>query len=855
MELVERQTLVDALERFAAEARAGQGRTVLLGGEAGVGKTTLVRWFLAGASPARRVLWGSCEPLVTPEPLAAFRDAHALRAMPAGKGRRLALLEGLMDELGSDPPTVMVLEDIHWADDATLDALRYLGRRVHATTGLLVATFREEDAPASPALRAVLGDLATAPGTRRLAVPPLTAAGVAQLAANAAIEPGRLHAVTGGNPFFVTEVLAAPGWTVPATVSDAVLARIARLDPEAGSLLEVISVSPGGLEPSIALATSGVSPEAADACVERGVLVVSDGRLAFRHELARLAVEAAVPATRERRLHAALLEQLEASIPLDPARTTHHAARAGDGAAVLRHAPVAAREAAVRGAHRAAADHLARAVVSAESIDRERMPGLLAALADERQLFDEPRSVLELRRRSLAAHRRAGDRLGEAHELLELARLNDALGEDASVPPLVRQATEILEGLPPSPELARAYAMRAYGTYMELRFGDALDQADSALALARRTGGRVAAQTALRVRGSILNLQGAGVEGMASYDELREMAEAAGDQEALMTAAMDAGADLVVVRRNVAAERWLQEAVDLGRAADLDRRVAAAEALQADAAFQLGRWDEAEAILRPLAEAAPDGDDLDTLVTRARIGVRRGTPGADGELERAWAMVASAPAAKQLDVAAGRAEAAWLAGRPAAVPDIVGTLYRDARAAGMAWPAGELALCLWRAGALSAPPSDVAPPFALQIAGDWRGAAEAWETIGCQYELAQALADGDEPAMRRALDILIRLRAEPAADRVRARMRRAGVSAVPGRPRASTRAAPAQLTLRQSEILGLLISGLSDREIAERLFITEKTAGHHVSAILAKLGVRSRLGAAAAGRKMGIVEP
>ena len=174
--------------------------------------------------------------------------------------------------------------------------------------------------------------------------------------------------------------------------------------------------------------------------------------------------------------------------------------------------------------------------------------------------------------------------------------------------------------------------------------------------------------------------------------------------------------------------------------------------------------------------------------------------------------------------------------------------YEQACAAGLRWAIGELGSWLVRAQALDRLPDDAAPPYRLP----WREAAEAWQRIGCPYEQAEALADGDEAAMRESLAILTRLGAEPAADRVREKMRRAGVKRVPARPRASTRAAPAQLTRRQLEVLVLLERGLSNAEIAQSLFISEKTAIHHVTAILRKLGVGTRGEAAAAARKMGI---
>jgi DNA-binding CsgD family transcriptional regulator len=299
----------------------------------------------------------------------------------------------------------------------------------------------------------------------------------------------------------------------------------------------------------------------------------------------------------------------------------------------------------------------------------------------------------------------------------------------------------------------------------------------------------------------------------------------------------------------------LEEAVAFGRGIDLDYYVGGAEISLGEIHFRLGHWAEADRlVVRVLQEhqrypSARAG----ALAIRGRIQARCGLPEAVPTLDEAWAIAERSDPWARRDIAAGRAEAAWSNGRSSEIRSLVGDLYESAHAAGLQWPAGELAFWLWRAGALPEPPSDVAEPYALHMAGDWRSAAAAWEQIGCPYEQAEALAEGDEPAMRRALGIFSRLGAEPAADRLRERMRRAGVTHVPARPRRSTSTAPAQLTRRQIEILELVERGLSNGEIAARLFITEKTAGHHVSAILAKLGARSRTEAASTARKMGIV--
>jgi DNA-binding CsgD family transcriptional regulator/tetratricopeptide (TPR) repeat protein len=853
MDLVERGALLASLRAIVDDARAGAGSVVLLGGEAGVGKTSLVRALTDAEGSRVRVLWGACEPLVTPEPLGPFHDMAPLAAIIASRPDRVGLLKAMLDELRTTPSTLIVVDDAHWADEASLDALRFLGRRVHETPGVLLVTYRDEEAPATSLLRSVLGDLATAPSHRRLVVPPLSADAVAELAADAPVDPGRLHAATGGNAFFVTEVLAAPGWTVPPTVTDAVIARVSRFDATARNVLEVVSLSPGGLEPSIAIELSGGDMDALDTCLDQGMLLAGPGRVTFRHELARLAVEGQVPAGRRRRLHRALLEQLEGRRDGEASRLAHHADGAGDAEAVLRYVPIAAQEASRRGAHRAAADHYTRAVAAAESTRDERLADLVSALADERIVYDDPSDVLVLRERALELRRRAGDRRAEARELIELGRLANRLGDSPEGDRRLADAVAILESLPPGPELALAYASMAYGADMNGAFEETLRLATRAIELAEAGAEAMATTLALRCRAEALIFLGQVDEGLEAYDEGRRVALAADDQDGAMACILEPAIDLMTLRRYDEARPRIEEAIEFGRSADLDVRVSVAESSLADLQFQAGRWVEAERMTRRLlAEHA--GKPLSVLGDRtllARIQVRRGEAAGTATLDELWTLAQRYEFPYLWDITAGRAEAAWLAGRSGDIPEIVGDVYKRLNR-GLQWDAGHLAQWLWRAGALKEPPADVAEPYRLLMAGEWRAAADAWERIGCPYERADALAEGDEAAMREALTIFSRLGAAPAADRLRSRMRRLGIRNVPARPHRSTRAAPAQLTARQLEILKLLEAGLTNAEIGGRLFISERTADHHVSAILAKLGARSRTEAASTARKMGI---
>jgi DNA-binding CsgD family transcriptional regulator len=204
-------------------------------------------------------------------------------------------------------------------------------------------------------------------------------------------------------------------------------------------------------------------------------------------------------------------------------------------------------------------------------------------------------------------------------------------------------------------------------------------------------------------------------------------------------------------------------------------------------------------------------------------------------------------------VAIASAEAAWLEGRTEGVREATDGALELACARKAPWFAGELAYWRRRAGIEEDAPAVTAEPYALELAGDWRAAAEAWAELGCAYEQALALADADDDdTVRDAMERLQRLGARAAAAIVARRLRERGAQGLPRGPRASTQAHVANLTSREVEVLELVASGLRNAEIAERLFLSPRTIEHHVSAILAKLDVRSRGEAAAAAVRLGI---
>jgi DNA-binding CsgD family transcriptional regulator/tetratricopeptide (TPR) repeat protein len=869
MELLERASVLDTLGGLLAEARAGRGRLVLVGGEAGVGKTSLAAEFCNRQRHAAGILWGACDPLSTPRPLGPLVDIA-----PAAGGRLAELLRGeaprevlfstLLERLRrGPPPSILVVEDLHWADEATLDLLRFLARRIGTVPVLIVGTFRDDEVGASHPLRVALGDLAGSGLVRRVRLEPLSRQAVAALAGAAGVDHDRLYETTGGNPFFVTEVLAAGGEEIPVTVLDAVLARAARLSEPARKVLDAAAVAAPPTATWLLAEAAGAEPGHLDECVEAGMLQEQPGGTAFRHELARLAIEQALPPGRRADLHRRTLAALLARPPAshDPARLAHHADAAGDAAAVLAHAPLAARQAAALGAHREAAAQYARALRFAGGLAPPPLAELLERHSYECHLTGQIGDAIASRERALGCWRELGDRRRQGDTLRWLSRLAWFHGDGQAAERAGRAALELLEGLQPGPELAMAYSnlaqlrMLAGDTHATVAWGG------RAVELAELLGRTDILAHALNNVGTAEALAGR-AGGHAKLERSLALARAANLEEHVARALNNLASTAVAQRDYPLAGRWHAEGIAYCTEHDLDSWRLSMLAERADTDLAQGRWtaatDAAEAVLRD--PRSPPVVRVDALVVLGRVRARRGDPGVWPVLDEALRLAAGAGGLQHLGpVAAARAEAAWLAGDPGtALPLLERVLETGERLGGdgHGWLVGELAWWRWRAGGPNRIPDGAAEPFALQMSGDWEAAAERWRALGCPYEAATALAARDREApLRAALAELGRLGARPAAAAVGRRLRELGVRGVARGPRPTTRANPANLTARELEVLALVAEGLRNADIARRLFISVKTVEHHVSAILSKLGARTRSEAAKAATRLGVGIP
>ncbi|MFW6010270.1 MAG: ATP-binding protein, partial [Actinomycetota bacterium] len=718
MDLVERDEALAALGSWLGEARAGAGRLALVAGEAGVGKTSLVRAFCDQHADEARVWWGACDALSTPRPLGPLYDIARvargeLSSLMASNASRHERFSGFLEALSWPlQPTIAVFEDVHWADEATRDLLVFVARRVVDVNALVMVTYRDDEVGGDHPLRQLLGSVAPLAVARRLTLSRLSPSAVADLAATRNADGRQVYRVTGGNPFFVTEMLAGVTGEVPDTVSDAVLARAAGLSGSARSVLEAAAVVPDRAEVDLVRSVGAGDTDAIEECVRAGLLLATGPSLRFRHELARLAVEDSISDTRRPGLHAAVLEHLSERSEEDPARLAYHAEQAGDRDAVLTHAPVAGERASWLGAHREAAAHYERALAHAAGLEPHVRAELFEAHADECMAIDDEAAALDSYDGSVAAWREVGDPERTASVLARRAYALWGLGRNEKARTSVEDAVGLLESRPPSLALATAYTYSAHLHMLARQIPPAIELGQRAASIAEDHH-----DIALLARAR--NIVGAAqwfVDPDQAEQTLAQALDAAhrsGDDTIVGVVLRMLGSGSGEVRRYDITEHWLREAIRWCAEHDLDIHGDYCLAWLARTCFELGRWTEADELATDAAgrpsQHAPTR--IVALTALGRLRVRRGDTGAEEPLTEAWDLAVTTGDLQRLwPAAAGRAEAAWLAGQPEDIPGLVADTFELAVRLEQAWPVGELGFWLWRAGELQLPPEGAAQP-------------------------------------------------------------------------------------------------------------------------------------------------
>ena len=854
MVLLERTPALGSVTDYLAAAASGHGRLVFIGGEAGVGKTTLVERVVSDAGSAVRVARGACDGSSTPSPLGPLREM--LPALPGGiwpdDAERAEVFNRLSEALGRPgTPTLVVVEDAHWADDATLDLLRHLARRVHHLRALVLVTYRAEEAVGSHPLRLLFGDVGGASGVRRIDLNPLSVEGVRALLDQAAAESGsssvrdaeELHRTTGGNPFFVTEVIASDADAVPRSVREAVLARVSRLSDSARDGLDLVALAGPRCEVGL---VEEVAPELAlslDEALDRGVLLLTGDLLMFRHELARLTVLDEIPLLRRRTGHRQVLQWLQ-DHDGDPARMAYHAEAAGQGDAAHEHALVAAARAARLGSHREAVEQYERALRNAPPVRDRARAELLGRLSVEHYVTGRMEEARAARVQALEVWSELRDleQIGDSRRWL--SRLVWFLGESDVAEEYAESAYAVLEG---TGGIAEAMAASNRG-HLRMLAGD-LDGTREWASRALDLVGERDDLAAEEVRVHALNNWGTAEldggddgRGWALLEESLHRSQAADLHADAARAFTNLGAEAVGRHDHLRAGAFLSGGLSYCVERDLDAWVTYMRGWLAlhhlDRGDLVGAATTAEVVLRH-----PRTVVVSRVIPLCTLALARARAGRDDYAEPLREVYETAfrigEAQRIAPAASAACEIAWLEGDQARLEQVLAEAWPVVRKT----PATGLRELLipWLPDREAAAEGELlSGPRRAEALRQWDEAAAAWDERGSPYAAALALArSGSEEGLAAAAVRFDDLGAEGAAARARALARGRGWS-TPGRRRTETRRHPQGLTRREAEVAGLLAEGLSNAAIADRLVLSQRTVEHHVAAVLAKLAVPSR---------------
>lgn len=843
--LVERGDQLAVMANIALESKRA-GQLLVVSGEAGHGKTSLIDAFRSRLDHQFAVMYGACDPISVPAPFAPLYEC--LDSLPRElrseilEGDRRQKIHSAMHSILDTEPTVLIIEDLQWADEATLDLVRYLGRRLESTRSMLLVSYRPEDVDTTHPLLVVLADL----GHRatRVDVPPLSPVGVAELAAGQDVDPELVHRATGGNPFFVDEVLANPDDELPATIDAAVMARVATLPTGSLDLLELVSLSPDGLEIEIA---ERFSPEAArniDAAIRRRLLVEDHGRLKCRHDLIRLTVDNSIPPARRRRVHQRLLAEVEAVTPTRRvmSRLAHHAVEAGEVPKAIEYSLQAAAYASKDGSNREARSHYQAALAFRHAMDTSTLDEALVGAAEASCATNH------LEEATIAARERvklAVDEHDLADRLAWSAFIASRWGHVSYAREDAERSLEIHDSLAPCTEAARAKAVLATLAVWDVEWETAADLSSEVLDMAHGLD-----SDELVARGTLILGKVEGLLGRPGWeDRLRDALDRGmklGQLETICSG-LNSLAFLSGWRGDLhlARERFV-DGIDFAASAEMDAWYVAMAASKSGCDLSIGDWETAGSVLeRAMAWPTCYSTDCEARTLLATLRCRQGSPAAEALVGAALQTSDQGGTYTEKVMAALLAlEAAWLGLYDADGAEI---RYNEIRAVGEAASDQHALdrLDLWFRILRRSP--------SLDRAEDLRAQVDGWRERGFEYEsrILETKIDGAP------LDEIFRWLEERGATAVvqalRRDLRARGVRGVPSPPRRSTVSNPGGLTTRQLEVLELVAAGLTNAEIATELYISEKTVGHHVSAILNQLSVDNRVQAAAFAAQHGVV--
>lgn len=864
MELIERADFFAPMHARFESVLGGEGHCVFLSGEAGMGKTSLVKAFCRDRTADCEIYQGFCDALFTPRPLAPLYDI-AWQIRPdlwqshVDIADRAGFFSTLFQEITRQKRiSIIVFEDIHWADEATLDFIKFLARRITQTRCLFILTYRDNEIHAGHPLRNVLGQLSPDSFTR-LQLTPLSRQAVAKMATEKGYSGEDVFSISGGNPFYVTEILASYSAGVPDNIKDSVLSVYNRQDEKTKQLWELLSVIPTGFEIRYITGMDPSYQAAVEGSLGSKILLLNDGLIIFKHELYRRTIEGSLSPLRRLALNKKILDlflnDFEQNQQIE--RIIHHAKNANEYELVVRFAPQAARQAASLGAHTEASKLYFSAIEYYQGRDKDRLLEFYESYAYECYLTNKHREAIIYTGRSLNLWKEKNNQEKMGNCMRFLSRLWWYEGNHKKAESYGVQAIEVLDKQPSSKAKAMAYNNMSRLRMSLDRTAECIQWAQKAIAIAEEIDDEETLAQALNNMGCELMLSGPTPdEGIELLEKSRQIALKNAFHEHVARVYTILGANGVTIKDYALAKKALDEGILYCEEKDLDFQKLYMLSSRARLNLETGDWTQASRIAGSLLKH----EDLlpviriVALTVVATIKIRKG----DHQdvlpllLEIKNLAYETMELQRIIPVFLALMEYEWITGKSHIEIDDLSAAINNIVHAGRFSKKSRLYFWLKKTKKDYLLPGEV-----HQATEEHAGSVnetDIWEKWGCPYEYAIALFEGAETDKRKAIAIIQDLGADAVYEKMKLQMRNSGIKSIPRGIRETTRSNPANLTERELEVLPLLQNGLQNKEIADRLFISAKTVDHHISAILFKLDVNSRAKAVQEAIHLGILK-
>ena len=864
MELIERDNFLSALESGFRQAAAGEGYSFFIMGEAGIGKTSLVKAFLKKIEGDSIQYVGACDSLFTPRPLGPLYDL----ALQINKtwikeihsvSSRAELFSRFVQELSQkQKPVVIVFEDIHWADEATLDFVKFLARRITRLKCLFILTLRDDEINLQYSLRNVFSDLAPDTFTR-LVLTPLSKQAVQKLADEKGYDGEDVYSISGGNPFYVNEILASYSLGVPDSVKDSILCFYNRLEDGARNVLQFLSVIPEGLELSRLHKIDPSYHQAIESCLANKILITRNNKIFFKHELYRRTIEASLSPFKRVALNRTLLEFFLTSFEKkgEIEKIVHYAKNANENKLVVKYAPLAARQAAAVGAHIEASKLFYTAIEYFEETDSDQPVKLYEDYAYECYLTNQLQDAIIYQGKALKVWKEKNEIEQLGNSLRLFSRLWWFNGNRQKAESYAAQAIEVLNKQPSSKAKAMAYSNMSQLKMLADQTGECIFWGEKATTIARDVDDEETLAHAMINMGSALMLtQLSSQKGISLLQEGLEISLKNSYHEHAGRAYTAMGSNLVTIKKYSFAEQILEQGINYCEERDLDSLKLYMLGWKARLNLETGNWNEAFTIADNLLkkENLPPVIKIGALTVVATIKIRKGEQDPLSLLLEAKKLAFVTTELQRIVPALiALLEYEWVSGKRCIEQEV---LHETMNMFLHLEKSSELCRFFFWLNKMKEHYPEVKEKCktALDREKTVLEEADSWEKLGCPYEQALSMFDGTEDNKRKSLLIIKRLGADAIYEKLKRKMRSSGIKRIPRGLRESTKTNPAQLTNRELDVLQLLKKGIQNREIAEALFISPKTVDHHISSILFKLDVKSRAKAVTEAARLGIAK-